>query len=79
MIDFLPTRGWETVHQRFFRDRLLEHPGDRRRHEALKRSAAAAALEGTSSYNAAKTGFVQEIVDAARGRLGLQPVSVDHK
>lgn len=76
---FFPAAEWDTVDQRLFRDWLLGHPRDRDRYEAVKREAAEAAAAGVSAYNAAKTGFIQEIVDRARAALELPSVPVGDK
>lgn len=71
---FFPADAWDTASQRLFRDWLLGHPEDCERYEEVKRTASANAAAGTGVYNAGKTAFVQEIVDRARGALGLPPV-----
>lgn len=70
---------WDAVHQRVLRDWLRAHPDDADRYSHAKCDAVAAAARGTSSYNAAKTPVIQEIVDRARAARGLPSVDVSDK
>ncbi|MFJ4998890.1 GrpB family protein [Microbacterium sp. NPDC088619] len=70
---------WDAVHQRLLRDWLRSHPDDADRYAHAKCDAVAAAARGTSTYNAAKTPVIQEIVDRARAARGLPSVPVYDK
>ena len=70
---------WDDANQRIFRDWLLARPLDVRRYEAAKRAALEAAHSGRTSYSAAKTAIVQEMVDQARAERGLPLVQVSDK
>jgi GrpB-like predicted nucleotidyltransferase (UPF0157 family) len=70
---------WDAVHQRLLRDWLRSHPDDADRYSHAKCDAVAAAAHGTSTYNAAKTPVIQEIVDRARAARGLPSVPVYDK
>jgi GrpB-like predicted nucleotidyltransferase (UPF0157 family) len=70
---------WESVNQRLLRDWLREHPDDVELYSHAKCAAVAAASRGTSTYNAAKTPVIQEIVDRARASRGLPQVAVSDK
>jgi hypothetical protein len=48
---------------------------DPARYAQLKRDLAAAGLEG-DAYTGAKTALIQELMDVARTRRGLEPVPV---
>ncbi|MHC9045457.1 GrpB family protein [Microbacterium saperdae] len=76
---FFTAADWDTVNQRILRDWLLAHPDDADRYTHAKCDAVAAAARGRSSYNAAKTPVIQEIVDRAREAQGLPSVSVSDK
>lgn len=76
---FYTAQEWDTVHQRLLRDWLLENPEDADRYSRAKCDAVAAAARGTSTYNAAKTPVIQEIVDRARAARGLPSVPVYDK
>ena len=67
---------WDAVHQRLLRDWLRSHPDDADRYSHAKCDAVAAAARGASTYNAAKTPVIQEIVDRARAARGLPSVPV---
>lgn len=68
---FFTAEKWDAVHQRILRDWLLTHPEDVERYSHAKCDAVAAAARGRSTYNAAKTPVIQEIVDRARAARGL--------
>ncbi len=70
---------WDAVHQRLLRDWLRTHPEDADRYSHAKCDAVAAAARGRSTYNAAKTPVIQEIVDRARAAQGLPSVPVYDK
>ncbi|WP_096713592.1 GrpB family protein [Microbacterium sp. SZ1] len=76
---FFTAAEWETVNQRILRDWLRENPADAARYAHAKCDAVAAAARGSSSYNAAKTPVIQELVDAARRARGLPSVPVSDK
>lgn len=76
---FFEARDWDAVNQRLLRDWLRAHPDDADRYRHAKCDAVAAAARGTSSYNAAKTPVIQEIVDRARAARGLPSVPVSDK
>lgn len=76
---FFLASEWETVNQRILRDWLLAHPEEADRYTHAKCDAVAAAARGTSTYNAAKTPVIQEIVDRARAARGLPSVPVSDK
>ena len=76
---FFTEEEWADVHQRLLRDWLLAHPEDVDRYSHAKCDAVAAAARGTSTYNAAKTPVIQEIVDRARAARGLASVPVHDK
>lgn len=76
---FFTADEWDAVHQRLLRDWLLAHPDDADRYSHAKCDAVAAAARGTSTYNAAKTPVIQEIVDRARAARGLPSVPVYDK
>lgn len=70
---------WDAANQRILRDWLLAHPDDADRYSHAKCDAVAAAARGRSTYNAAKTPAIQEIVDRARAARGLPSVPVHDK
>lgn len=76
---FFAASDWETVNQRLLRDWLRAHPEDADRYSHAKCDAVAAAARGTSSYNAAKTPVIQDLVDRARAAQGLPSVPVSDK
>lgn len=76
---FFTAGEWDAVNQRLLRDWLRAHPADADRYAHAKCDAVAAAARGTSSYNAAKTPVIQEIVDRARAARGLPSVPVHDK
>lgn len=76
---FFTADEWDLVPQRLLRDWLRAHPEDAERYQSVKHDAAWAAEERDSSYNAAKTAVIQEIVDRARAAHGLDPVDVYDK
>jgi GrpB-like predicted nucleotidyltransferase (UPF0157 family) len=76
---FFPAADWDDVNQRILRDWLRAHPDDADRYTHAKCDAVAAAARGRSSYNAAKTPVIQEIVDRAREARGLPSVPVSDK
>ncbi|CAH0235223.1 Dephospho-CoA kinase [Microbacterium oxydans] len=76
---FFTASAWEAVNQRILRDWLLAHPEDAERYTHAKCDAVAAAARGTSTYNAAKTPVIQDIVDRARQARGLPSVDVSDK
>lgn len=76
---FFTAAAWETVNERILRDWLRENPADAARYAHAKCDAVAAAARGSSSYNAAKTPVIQELVDAARRARGLPSVLVSDK
>ncbi|WP_223623408.1 GrpB family protein [Microbacterium sp. EST19A] len=76
---FFPASDWETVNQRILRDWLRAHPEDADRYTHAKCDAVAVAARGTSTYNAAKTPVIQDLVDRARAARGLPPVPVSDK
>lgn len=76
---FFAASDWECVNQRILRDWLRDHPDDADRYRHAKCDAVAAAARGTSTYNAAKTPVIQEIVDRARASRGLPAVPVSDK
>lgn len=76
---FFDARDWDAVNQRLLRDWLRAHPDDADRYRHAKCGAVAAAARGTTSYNAAKTPVIQELVDRARAARGLPSVPVSDK
>ena len=76
---FFAASDWDTVNQRILRDWLRAHPADADRYTHAKCDAVAAAARGTSTYNAAKTPVIQELVDRARAARGLPSVPVSDK
>ncbi|MDQ0727517.1 GrpB family protein [Microbacterium sp. W4I20] len=76
---FFAASDWETVNQRILRDWLQAHPADADRYVHAKCDAVAAAARGTSTYNAAKTPVIQDLVDRARASRGLPTVPVSDK
>lgn len=76
---FFTAGEWDAVHQRILRDWLRSHPEDAAHYSHAKCDAVAAAARGRSSYNAAKTPVIQEIVDRARAARGWPPVPVHDK
>ncbi|KQQ67095.1 GrpB family protein [Microbacterium sp. Leaf320] len=76
---FFVAGEWDAANQRLLRDWLLAHPDDADRYSHAKCDAVAAAARGRSTYNAAKTPAIQEIVDRARAARGLPSVPVYDK
>lgn len=76
---FFTAGEWDAVNQRILRDWLLAHPDDVDRYSHAKCDAVAAAARGRSTYNAAKTPVIQEIVDRARAAQGLPSLPVYDK
>lgn len=76
---FFDASEWDVAPQRLLRDWLRAHPDDADRYRHAKCDAVAAAARGTSTYNAAKTPVIQEIVDRARAARGLPSVPVSDK
>lgn len=76
---FFVAGEWDAANQRILRDWLLAHPDDVERYSHAKCDAVAAAARGRSTYNAAKTPVIQEIVDRARIARGLPSVPVYDK
>ncbi|WP_435748469.1 GrpB family protein [Microbacterium sp. PMB16] len=76
---FFSASEWDSVNQRILRDWLRAHPGDADRYSHAKCDAVAAAARGTSTYNAAKTPVIQDLVDHARASQGLPSVPVSAK
>ena len=76
---FFVAAEWDAVHQRILRDWLREHPEDADRYAHAKCDAVAAEARGRSTYNAAKSPVIQELVDRARAARGLPPVPVSDK
>ncbi|WP_350350671.1 GrpB family protein [Microbacterium sp. A8/3-1] len=76
---FFTASDWDTVNQRILRDWLRTHPADADRYTHAKCDAVAAAARGTSTYNAAKTPVIQDLVDRARAARGLPSVPVSDK
>lgn len=76
---FFTAEDWDAANQRILRDWLLAHPEDVDRYSHAKCDAVAAAARGRSTYNAAKTPLIQEIVDRARAARGLPSVPVYDK
>lgn len=76
---FFVAKDWDSANQRILRDWLLAHPDDVDRYSHAKCDAVAAAARGRSTYNAAKTSAIQEIVDRARSARGLPSVPVYDK
>lgn len=76
---FFTASEWDAVNQRILRDWLLSHTDDAERYTHAKCDAVAAAARGRSTYNAAKTPVIQDIVDRARQARGLPSVDVCDK
>ncbi|MFS0853474.1 GrpB family protein [Microbacterium sp. 179-I 3D4 NHS] len=76
---FFEAGEWDAVNQRLLRNWLLAHPEDATRYAHAKCDAVAAAARGRSTYNAAKTPVIQELVDRARAARGLERVDVSDK
>ena len=76
---FFPAEEWDAANQRILRDWLRAHRDDAALYAHAKCDAVAAAARGRSSYNAAKTEVIQDIVDRARASLGLPSVPVSDK
>lgn len=64
---------WETKSERLFRDWLIGHPETARDYALLKRELAARFAEDMAAYTAAKSEFIQAIVNLARQDRGLEP------
>jgi GrpB-like predicted nucleotidyltransferase (UPF0157 family) len=71
----VPVDRWELMNERLLRDWLLAHPDDRDRYGAHKLELARGGVTG-EAYTRAKTGLIQELVDAARAARGLPSVPV---
>lgn len=69
------TDTWDTRNERLLRDYLRAHPEAVERYAALKRELAGS-RDGDEDYTRAKTGLIQELVDAARAERGLPPEPV---
>lgn len=67
------TLAWPEAHVRLFAKWLREHPEDRDAYAQLKAGLVEAGTWGTD-YTVAKRGFVQDVVNRARGECGLPPV-----
>lgn len=76
---FFVAEEWDAVNQRLLRDWLRDHPDDVGLYSHAKCDAVAAAARGSSTYNAAKTPVIQDIVDRARAARGLPSVPVSDK
>ena len=76
---FFPADGWDAVHQRILRDWLIEHPDEAEVYARAKCRAVAAAARGTATYNDAKAGAIQEIMDRARRARGWPLVDVSDR
>lgn len=76
---FFVAGEWDAANQRILRDWLLAHPDDVERYSHAKCDAVAAAARGRSTYNAAKTPVIQEIVDRACAARGMASVPVYDK
>lgn len=76
---FFEAAGWDAVNQRVLRDWLREHPEDAARYAHAKCDAVAAAARGASTYSAAKTATIQELVDRARAARGWASVDVSDR
>jgi GrpB-like predicted nucleotidyltransferase (UPF0157 family) len=74
-LHLVPADSWDGRNERILRDHLLETPADLERYARLKRDLAAAGLAG-DAYTRAKTALIQELMDLARTRRGLEPVPV---
>ncbi len=68
--------SWADRKERLMRDYLLDHPEVAAEYAALKTRLAGVHAKDSLAYTRAKTGFVQQIVDRARDRLGLPRVDV---
>lgn len=66
---------WDTKNERLFRDHLLHHPDVAATYGRLKRRLAREAVD-VDDYTRAKTGLVQQAVDAERAARGLPLVPV---
>lgn len=66
---------WPLAHQRLFAAWLRANPGDRDAYARLKRSLRDGGVWG-HDYTAAKTAFIQDVIDRARAARGLVSVSV---
>jgi GrpB-like predicted nucleotidyltransferase (UPF0157 family) len=67
---------WPERKERLMRDHLLAHPADIRGYAALKDQFAAEHALDMPAYTAAKTAFIQGLVDRARAARGLPPIDV---
>lgn len=76
---FFVAAEWDAAHQRILRDWLRAHPEDADRYSHAKCDAVAAEARGRSTYNAAKSPVIQEIVDRARASRGLPAVPISDK
>jgi len=76
---FFVAGEWDAANQRLLRDWLIAHPDDANRYSHAKCDAVAAAARGQSTYNAAKTAAIQDIIDRARAARGLPSVPVYDK
>ncbi|MEV7610273.1 GrpB family protein [Microbacterium sp. NPDC089320] len=76
---FFVAEEWDAVHQRVLRDWLQAHPEDAERYSRAKCDAVAAQARGRTTYNAAKSPVIQDLVDRARAARGLPPVPVSDK
>lgn len=65
---------WDLAHVRLFARWLREHPDDRDHYAQLKADLVDSGVWG-GDYTAAKTRFVQEIVNRARTQDGLPPLA----
>lgn len=64
---------WADKSERLFRDWLIAHPGAAREYADLKDSLARRHAEDMEAYTAAKTAFIQGIVNQARAAQGWPP------
>ena len=71
----VPVDTWATRNERLLRDHLRTHPDDTARYAALKERLREGGQD-REAYTMAKTSLIQELVDQARGDLGLPPVPV---
>ncbi|GAA1031186.1 hypothetical protein GCM10009557_25700 [Virgisporangium ochraceum] len=74
-LHLVPVDSWDGRNERILRDHLLETPTDLARYANLKRDLAARGITG-DAYTRAKTALIQEMMDVARTRRGLEPVPV---
>jgi GrpB-like predicted nucleotidyltransferase (UPF0157 family) len=75
-LHIVPSDGFYERNEVLLRDYLREHAEFRQEYADLKRGLAQAMGDNHAGYTAAKTEFIQKVVDLARGERGLPQVGV---